>query len=38
MIKTKDFGPDEMQRWRNIVMDALKKEGISWCDERKEVI
>lgn len=38
VIKTKDFGPDEMQRWRNIVMDALKKEGISWCDERKEVI
>ena len=38
VIETKDFGANEIQRWRSIVMEALKSEGVSWCDERKEVI
>lgn len=38
VIRTDQFGPDEMRTWRELLMDALKAQGINWCDESKEVI
>lgn len=38
VIETDQFGPVEIQRWRNSVMNALRKKGILWCDESKEVV
>ncbi|SFR97238.1 B12-binding domain-containing radical SAM protein [Anaeromicropila populeti] len=38
VIKTKTFGPEEIQRWRMLLMNALKEKGINWCDESKEVV
>ncbi len=37
-IRTNTFGPEDMRRWRDILMDALKQNNINWCDETKEVV
>jgi radical SAM superfamily enzyme YgiQ (UPF0313 family) len=37
-IKTETFGYEEIQLWRDKLMDALKLNGINWCDETKEVV
>ncbi len=38
VLETEGFNVEKVQQWREQVMTALRECGISWCDERKEVI